>query len=55
MAPRKGSRWPFARPGRATVCGVLGTLAAAAASASLHTAAIVAAIAAIVGCYDPAK
>lgn len=54
MAPRKGSRrFPFAKPGRASLWGAIGTVIAAAASASLSAALVVAVVAAVIGCYDP--
>lgn len=52
MAPRKGSRFPFDKPGRATVWGIIGTLTAAAASADVRAGLVIAIVTALIGCYD---
>lgn len=51
MAPRTGSRFPFDKPGRATVWGAIGTLIAAASSADVRAGLVIAVVTALIGCY----
>lgn len=56
MAPRKGSRWPFTRPGRATLWGLI-AIPATGVAAAMHSGlagyVAVAVVTALAGCYDP--